>query len=55
MLLELTSGADLHADLESLLQPEEIAAIQRRGQALLDGGKFPLPPEDRRAYPWPLV
>ncbi len=55
VLLELTSGADLHVDLESLLQPEEIAAMQRRGQALLDGGKFPLPPEDRRAYPWPLV
>ena len=43
------------AQLRELLHNDEIAAIRQRIDTLLDAGNFPLPPEDRRAYPWPLV
>ena len=52
---EASPGGSLFSALQPHLQPDEIAALQTRGQALLDRGQFPLPPEDRRAYPWPLV
>ncbi len=54
-LPQLESGAPLHKDLTPFLLPEEIDALRLRGTALLAEGTFPLPPEDRRAYPWPLV
>ncbi len=41
--------------LTTLLSPGEIAALMRRTAALLAEGRFPSPPEDRRAHPWPLV
>lgn len=41
--------------LFALLSKGEVAAIARRTAALLAEGYFPLPPEDRRPYPWPLV
>lgn len=43
------------AQLRELLYDGEISAIERRTDALLEAGYFPLPPEDRRPYPWPLV
>jgi len=43
------------AQLRDLLHDDEISAIEQRIDALLDAGHFPHPPEDRRAYPWPLV
>lgn len=43
------------AQLQELLRREEIQAVEQRIDALLDAGCFPLPPEDRRPYPWPLV
>ena len=55
VLPEASPGGSLFSALQPHLQPDEIAALQTRGQALLDRGQFPLPPEDRRAYPWPLV
>lgn len=45
----------LIAALSELLYNGEIAALRRRVEALLAQGRFPDPPEDRRAYPWPLV
>jgi hypothetical protein len=55
MLPELSAGESLYMSLQPHLLLEEIAALQKRGQFLVDSGQFPLPPEDRRAYPWPLV
>lgn len=51
----LASGGKLFHDLSRHLMDEEIAALRNRAQLFLSGGMFPLPPEDRRAYPWPLV
>jgi hypothetical protein len=45
----------LYTMLTPYLLSEEIQALQERAQNLLHSGIFPLPPEDRRAYPWPLV
>jgi hypothetical protein len=55
LIAELNPGTDLYQALQPHLQAKEIAVLQKRGLALLDSGEFPLPPEDRRAYPWPLV
>ena len=41
--------------LTPYLLPVEINALREWGQWLLETGVFPIPPEDRRAYPWPLV
>jgi uncharacterized repeat protein (TIGR03843 family) len=54
-LPQLDPNKNLHEGLAPLLLPEEIDALQDRAAALLTAGTFPLPPEDRRAYPWPLV
>ena len=51
----LDVGGPLYRDLISLLQPTEISALQNRAGALVGSGVFPRPPEDRRAYPWPLI
>jgi uncharacterized repeat protein (TIGR03843 family) len=54
-LPKLDPGESLNEALVPFLLPEEIDALRERGAALLAEGSFPLPPEDRRAYPWPLV
>jgi uncharacterized repeat protein (TIGR03843 family) len=43
----------LLADLERYLMPEELAALAERGQFLLATAKFPLPPQNRRTFPYP--
>lgn len=55
ILPNLSPGASLYSALQPHLLDEEIKALEQRAQALIDSGQFPLPPEDRRAYPWPLV
>jgi len=45
----------LSAALGEYLLPEELAALQSRLEALVLAGRFPLPPEDRRAWPYPPV
>ncbi|MFA5874942.1 MAG: SCO1664 family protein [Anaerolineales bacterium] len=45
----------LSADLQPYLTPEEIAALNARTEALLASPVFPLPPEDRRSFPYPPV
>lgn len=41
--------------LAELLTPEEVDATYARAFELLDAGKYPDPPPDRRAVPWPPV
>lgn len=55
MIHSLDKCGVLYQKLLPLLQPIEITALQNRAQALFESGIFPLPPEDRRAYPWPLI
>ena len=52
---KLEPGGGLYPDLLPLLAPVEIAALKNRAAILLKSGAFPEPPEDRRAYPWPLI
>jgi hypothetical protein len=51
----LSPGEKLYNGLKRHLMGEEITALLNRAQGLLMTKAFPLPPEDRRAYPWPLV
>jgi uncharacterized repeat protein (TIGR03843 family) len=52
---QLDQDENLRAALASHLLGEEIQALQYRCKDLLVREAFPFPPEDRRAYPWPLV
>jgi uncharacterized repeat protein (TIGR03843 family) len=47
------SNPSLLADLQLYLSPNEIAALVARAEALTASGIYPLPPEDRRAFPYP--
>jgi hypothetical protein len=51
----LNPGTDLYQALQPHLSDAEIQALRLRAEALSAEGIFPRPPEDRRAYPWPLV
>lgn len=51
----LQPGEPLYQSLSTSLGADEINALWQRAETLMDVGEFPLPPEDRRAYPWPLV
>ena len=53
ILTHLPSDQQLQADLQAHLSPREIAALVRRANALVSSGVFPLPPEHRRAFPYP--
>ena len=44
---------NLSIRLAAYLLPQEVAALCSRLGALLVAGKFPLPPADRRAFPFP--
>ncbi|MBG0771879.1 MAG: SCO1664 family protein [Anaerolineaceae bacterium] len=55
LLPALESDGTLAAALTPYLLPSEIHALRERGQWLLETGIYPIPPEERRAYPWPLV
>ena len=50
-----TAGCPLLAELAELLTPLEIRALRMRVAALLVADRFPDPPEDRPAIPWPPV
>jgi uncharacterized repeat protein (TIGR03843 family) len=52
-LASLKHPGDLPTRLGLYLSPEELAALQDRAERLLTTGRFPLPPEDRRAFPYP--
>jgi uncharacterized repeat protein (TIGR03843 family) len=51
----LVAGGTARQGLSPYLAPEELRALERRAEALLESREFPLPSEDRRPYPWPLV
>ncbi|GAB4504847.1 MAG: SCO1664 family protein [Anaerolineales bacterium] len=49
----LDSDPGLLADLGRYLTPGELTALAARADALLQSGVYPLPPPDRRAFPYP--
>lgn len=50
----LDAGGELRAQLVPLLRPQEIDAIERRLDALLDARRLPEPGMER-PYPWPAI
>jgi uncharacterized repeat protein (TIGR03843 family) len=53
--LALLSTPSLPADLRPYLNPNEITALVARAEALTTSGIYPMPPEDRRAFPYPPI
>lgn len=53
--VELSSQSKLFQSLQPYLALVEIEALKARANSLINTGIYPLPPEERRAYPWPLV
>lgn len=51
----LHAGETFFRALVPFLSLAEINAMQNRANALSQNQIYPLPPEDRRAYPWPLL
>jgi hypothetical protein len=51
---ELEPGRELRRELDALLSPSEVAAIQARLGTLLDAGAFPYPGPGR-PFPWPPI
>lgn len=52
---DLTNKNGLYQSLLTYLNQEEIEALKLRAESLINDRIFPLPPEERRTYPWPLV
>jgi len=55
MISSLSPQKELFQSLQLHLLPTEIQTLKNRAEGLVNIGIFPLPPEERRAYPWPLV
>jgi len=55
ILAHLPSDQNLLADLQPYLSPREISALLARAETLISSGVFPLPPETRRAFPYPPI
>jgi uncharacterized repeat protein (TIGR03843 family) len=55
MQRDLPNKNGLYQSLLPYLNQEEIEALKLRAESLINDRIFPLPPEERRAYPWPLV
>lgn len=54
-ITQLHPGQSAYQALLPYVAADELDALKNRGAELLAQKRFPLPPEDRRAYPWPLV
>lgn len=52
---DLQGASNLRTELAPHLNDAEIAALAARAAALVREGRYPLPPEDRRAFPYPPV
>ena len=52
---DLDGGSNLRSELSPYLGVNEIEALSTRARDLVNSGTFPLPPEDRRAFPYPPV
>jgi len=55
LLDQLVDGQEFMLKLAEHLKPFEIRAMSARVKEVLERGKFPRAPEDRRAFPWPPV
>ena len=55
LINDLNQSSPLYHSLQPHLSDQEIESLKTRAETLLLTAQFPLPPEDRRAYPWPLV
>jgi len=55
LLEPLRQAARLSDPLTQLLDADEISALLGRAKRLLTVGRFPEPPDDRRAVPWPPI
>ncbi|MCE7905061.1 MAG: SCO1664 family protein [Anaerolineae bacterium CFX3] len=53
LLPPLSRLSAVRADLTPLLSPDEVAALESRAERLRATRRFPLLPEDRRAFPYP--
>lgn len=51
--LRTALAGKLAEELTTLLTAAEVAALDARARGLLEAGRFPLPPADRSAIPWP--
>jgi hypothetical protein len=51
----LSSSSDFRSSLRLFLSAREITALTSRAKSLLSLKRFPSPPRDRRAYPYPPV
>ena len=51
----MAAGSELRASLRPYLSAREINALASRTRSLLNNKKFPMPPRDRRAYPYPPI
>jgi len=49
------SSPGLLTDLQLYLSPNEISVLTARAEALTTSRIYPLPPEDRRAFPYPPI
>jgi uncharacterized repeat protein (TIGR03843 family) len=54
-LVKLRPGSDLLQEMAHMLKDDEVIAMANRATRLIDNGCFPMPPTDRRVYPWPPV
>jgi hypothetical protein len=54
-ITQLSPGQCPYQALLPYVSADELDILKKRGNSLLAQKSFPLPPEDRRAYPWPLV
>lgn len=52
---QLSQGADLSKELQTLLNPSEVKALDRRAVRLISLRCFPEPEPDQRSFPWPPV
>jgi uncharacterized repeat protein (TIGR03843 family) len=52
-LVNFNGSSNLQSDLSPYLGYNEITALTARARTLMTSGVFPLPPEDRRVYPYP--
>ncbi len=51
----LSPASELRSSLRRYISPREITALAGRARMLLGTKRFPVPPRDRRAYPYPPV
>jgi len=52
---KIEEGGSLSEELRRYLTSEEIQALRRRLEDLLQIGRFPTPSDRERAYPWPAI